>query len=504
MKTQRLSLFEDVANTKSKLESLREKEEVLTSRIICVDKHNNEINSNNQRLRDQKQELLIELQGISIEFDKLNQILSYYGLPKRLREADIKEYLSQINFEINIRTKKLSEIEIEIEQILEQKLNVEVSLNDIKDKLSTYELENKDKKIKLKAINSQISLSNNELVVIKAKKEKILDSISELKSQENEILDEVKFLKEESKKLDLQILRRNEKIKSLDSKILPLTNSEKEKLLDSISELKSQENEILDEVKFLKEESKKLDLQILRRNEKIKSLDSKILLSARKSQNNFDQKNECFSKESLNYDCSSLDQKQEEIKNICKRRGIQICTHFTRVRNLSSILLNGLVPRHDLDNNDISYFYNDQDRFDNEKIASCLSISFPNSKTFYKFRKSSGEDWVVLSFRKEILWELECAFCSTNAASKEVTKIPIAERKMFQAFENMFLNSEYRSYPADVQAEILVFGTIHPKYIKSISFETVSSRNSWISNNPTFVVNKGLFYDRELHLNHCH
>ncbi|WP_438451062.1 DarT ssDNA thymidine ADP-ribosyltransferase family protein, partial [Listeria monocytogenes] len=47
---------------------------------------------------------------------------------------------------------------------------------------------------------------------------------------------------------------------------------------------------------------------------------------------------------------------------------------------------------------------------------------------FYRYRKQKGnelEEWVVVVIHPSVLWELPCAFCTTNAASNRVSNVPI-------------------------------------------------------------------------------
>ncbi|MCS7032304.1 MAG: DUF4433 domain-containing protein, partial [Gloeomargarita sp. SKYG116] len=87
--------------------------------------------------------------------------------------------------------------------------------------------------------------------------------------------------------------------------------------------------------------------------------------------------------------------------------------------------------------------------------------------------------WVVLVLDASVLWELDCAFCRENAASRSVTQIPLNERKRFSALEAMFgdlpncrrqeLNIP-DNYPTHPQAEVLVFEPIPVSYIREIHF----------------------------------
>lgn len=103
------------------------------------------------------------------------------------------------------------------------------------------------------------------------------------------------------------------------------------------------------------------------------------------------------------------------------------------------------------------------------------SIGWPNYKLFYRFRRNDPNvKWIII-IHPSVLWEKDCAFCVSNAASNEVTCIPIAERKGLAAFEKLFedidgkpTRTELRipdCCPTDPQAEILIFEIIEQQYI---------------------------------------
>ncbi|MDP9317211.1 MAG: DUF4433 domain-containing protein [Chloroflexota bacterium] len=170
---------------------------------------------------------------------------------------------------------------------------------------------------------------------------------------------------------------------------------------------------------------------------------------------------------------------------ICQRRKITTLVHFTRLRNLPSILMRGLLPRLDLETlrgDDI--VFNDMQRFDGLKNASCLSITFPNYKMFYKQRQYHLEPWVVLGIDARVLWEFECAYCTANASSNALRFIPLSVRQQPDALERMFDDFHknghvvHRSmlpiddnHTTNPQAEVLAFGRIPQEYFHAIYFE---------------------------------
>lgn len=186
----------------------------------------------------------------------------------------------------------------------------------------------------------------------------------------------------------------------------------------------------------------------------------------------------------------------EKIKQQVEMRGIKWLVHFTHIRNVNSILKHGIMPRRETEqlettlNNALrqssareeKFIFPDQCRAD-EKNASCLSIMFPNNEMLWHKRKQyPDENWVFLLLKPDVLWECDCAFYSTNAASTGLRHKPVADFKTIAAFEAMFASEVKKEttyeiktitrpeglkpyLPTDVQAEVLVFNTIAPSYI---------------------------------------
>jgi len=154
------------------------------------------------------------------------------------------------------------------------------------------------------------------------------------------------------------------------------------------------------------------------------------------------------------------------MKQAVEKKGIKNVLHFTRWENLSSILREGLIPRQSLETWASRFVFNDQVRVDYQKNANCLSIGHPNYKMFYGLRCADpSTQWVVITFKENVLWEKNCAFCVENAASSKVSSIPIEERKGIGAFEAMFAPSAGararvqlgipNHFPTNPQAEVL-------------------------------------------------
>lgn len=185
--------------------------------------------------------------------------------------------------------------------------------------------------------------------------------------------------------------------------------------------------------------------------------------------------------------------KSQRIQDISLIRGLKQLVHFTRIQNLENIFKNGLLSRSDLDRNNIIYLSNDDLRLDQQLASISLSISFPNYKLFHKYKQNSPNNWVVIALFPQILWELDCAFCYQNAASKDVSDIPLDILQQADAFEDLFDDNDWVErkklhipdcFPTNPQAEILVMDPIPVKYFSAVYFYDVQSRNKWHHMNP--------------------
>lgn len=217
-----------------------------------------------------------------------------------------------------------------------------------------------------------------------------------------------------------------------------------------------------------------------------------------------------------------------QIQQFCEERGITTLCHFTRVENLQNILQEGLIGRSLLEEREQDFLRNDPDRADGRKEAVCLSISFPNYKMFWNIRKTKEKDegikdaqWIILILDAKVLWELDCAFCQTNASSGAVIPLlsdeRIGKQKRHESLKDMFVDIFYDSkreirihrqklqipehYTTDPQAEVLVFDPISAKYIKEVHFYEETARRQWLSRNrsthsQTFSSNRDYFDGR--------
>lgn len=192
------------------------------------------------------------------------------------------------------------------------------------------------------------------------------------------------------------------------------------------------------------------------------------------------QNGELINKVCINTTLQISDSKQ--IVNFIKNKNIQNIYHFTNINNLESIIKNGILSRYELKNKSINYNYNDNQRLDGYTNASCFSIGFPNYKMFHKLKNNSPNKWCVIELDSSLLYEKDCIFSRYNATSSEEKNRDIKSRNGILGLESMFCN-EYNGlnrsdlnipsyYPTNPQAEVLIFGTVEPKYIKRIIMQS--------------------------------
>ncbi len=184
------------------------------------------------------------------------------------------------------------------------------------------------------------------------------------------------------------------------------------------------------------------------------------------------------------------------IQKIVQQRNITRLFHFTHSDNLSSIIEHGLIARKFLDEKEIVYGYNDEMRIEGHLDAICLSVSYPNAKMLFKYRQLKEGNWILLAIDPAVLWEKDCAFYPTNAASNNVRFNELPLMKSADAFKSMFAEnvfSESRSntlpkeYTTDVQAEVLAFSNIEPSYILSIYHPNKDSEAHFYKLHPTMA-----------------
>jgi len=200
------------------------------------------------------------------------------------------------------------------------------------------------------------------------------------------------------------------------------------------------------------------------------------------------------------------------IKQYVESRNVSSLFHFTNVKNIPSIMTNGLLGMNSLGRKGIETLNNDMYRLDAVDDSICLSISFVNYKMFYKLRcENPEEDWAVIEISPSVLWDKPCVFCSDNAASSGISSISPLVRMDLPSLESMFCDnfgfikrSELNipsSFTTNPQAEIMALNGVEVDYIKSINIDVASkvkSLDKIINDNQPFRELKGYFHNGSL------
>ncbi len=191
------------------------------------------------------------------------------------------------------------------------------------------------------------------------------------------------------------------------------------------------------------------------------------------------------------------------MQEFIRERGITELYHFTNVDNLHSILNNGLLSRYTLNNMGLGYEQNDDYRLENRLDAICTSISFPNYKMFYRYRQNTSNTYCVIELDPRLLYEKECIFCISNAASREERQRRINEKLGVDGLRRLFYDDNLRRelrlepyFTTNPQAEVLVTNDIEVEYIRSINFNTPRTSfdfKRYKGNNIKFYHNPALF-----------
>lgn len=174
---------------------------------------------------------------------------------------------------------------------------------------------------------------------------------------------------------------------------------------------------------------------------------------------------------------------QATIASHSQRLGIPHLVHFTQVKNIPSIIENGILSVAAMQDRAMDYAANDQLRLDLQDNGISLSISHPNDKLFYKWRrKDPANEWAIILIDPSVMWLSDAVFCHKNAADHEVRRQTLDERKTLDAFQRLFVDvpgivsrQDQRLMnfdPTDVQAEVLIMERIPPNLLKAIVFES--------------------------------
>jgi hypothetical protein len=202
--------------------------------------------------------------------------------------------------------------------------------------------------------------------------------------------------------------------------------------------------------------------------------------------------------------------------NEMKCKKIDALYHFTHKDNLPSILSKGLLTKKNLEDQNITYKYNDEKRLDGVKDSLSLSFSHPNWKMFGKYRNLIGQNnFVVLKISPELLsgnsdlhhkhlddldYLDKAIFCKKNAANQIESKKSILERKSHKVFLDIFestIDIELRTYPYLNESEILYQGNIPKDFVKEIHVIEEDINLAWVNDlGFKLSINKTVFEKR--------
>lgn len=174
-------------------------------------------------------------------------------------------------------------------------------------------------------------------------------------------------------------------------------------------------------------------------------------------------------------------------KNFLNERKIEYLVHFTNLKNLESIMKNGVLSKQELEDKNMLYYNTDGARLDNQLDYISTSITFPNYKMFCKKREEiKSQDWVILKIDSQIICDkLDTLFLMHNCSDKEIRNLITQKRKDLEA--NEALKKLFNNYvdikgirtiredklidsnmTTNPQAEVMIKKCIEIKYIKAI------------------------------------
>jgi hypothetical protein len=178
---------------------------------------------------------------------------------------------------------------------------------------------------------------------------------------------------------------------------------------------------------------------------------------------------------------------RKEIKAFVKEKEIPCVLHFTHISNLESILEKGLLSRDNVDENIQDAETNDEMRLDKHTDTISLSIAFPNSPMFYKYRNEKGGEWCVIGINKRVLWKNSVLFCKYNAADGRMIGKSKEELSSLDSLIAMYEDDlETRTEqslkvfdPTDVQAEVLAFNEIKVEDLIGVVFPSRAAKKRY-------------------------
>lgn len=168
------------------------------------------------------------------------------------------------------------------------------------------------------------------------------------------------------------------------------------------------------------------------------------------------------------------------IQEFTAARNITSLVHFTKLKNLDSILQYGLLTPQLCEFLDIASEVNDRARYDGQD-AVCLSIEFPNYQLYWSFHnRDTSVQWAIVELHSDVLWLKNCCFCTTNAADSAMSAQSFESRQGLPALEALYQDYEGKNradlkipdnYTTNPQAEVLCIDAIDVDFIKAVHLD---------------------------------
>ena len=177
-----------------------------------------------------------------------------------------------------------------------------------------------------------------------------------------------------------------------------------------------------------------------------------------------------------------------EAKDALLTRGVTRLLHFTRAGNLLSIMRDGLKSRSRLEQDGATFLPSDTMRLDGLPNTVSLSIQFPNYQMLHK-KRLQHDEYVIIEVSPDFLSAVDAIFVPCNAAKSGALSNAVPARNNFglAGVSEVFGDNDATrlplrlerqlptNYPFSPQAEVLVCGTIEPKYITRILVPSLRS-----------------------------
>lgn len=372
-------------------------------------------------------------------------------------------------------------------QLSDRNTRLESDKEDLESVISQYSAELEDISLLIEERNSEVdqlnqSKSDNISILegLQNKYNSYEQRIEEQKHSLSHLENEVSSLEEQRSKLFATSEGLTEEITSIERNRTELHNSISDLEL-RISQTIAEENSLTESITALNSQTKVKEAEITNLDRVISKLNNKKQIIE-------EEKTDCPPLSFVYPGNIELDDRQKVIREICENRKIDICTHYTRVDFLESILRQGLIPRA----KHKEYGLNCTQDSEEQSHGNHLNISHPSNDPFKRSSKKNKKKWVIISYKKEILWELDCEYYPQGYVNETSSSIAGEKRNSEEIFGNMFLGRD-SNYTKDVKAEVLVFNVIPSCYLESVTFYDDEVLKEWIDDTSFFSFNYDLF-----------